>query len=59
MLKIGKIYKKSLEYNRRMGFRVKDQYVFYITHSKDLLKLKRDLTPYKFHTKKARDREFF
>lgn len=59
MLGMGRIYKKNLEHNRRMGFKARDQYVFYIMNSKDLLKLKEILASYKFHTKKARDREIF
>lgn len=58
-LGIGRIYKKKTEYNRRMGFRARDQYVYCITHSKELLKLKEILTPTAFHTKKAKDREIF
>ena len=58
-LGVGRIYKKKTEYNRRMGFRAKDQYVYCISHSKELLKLKEIITPTTFHTKKAKDREIF
>ena len=58
-LGFGKIYKKSMEANRRLGFKSMDQYTFYVTHSRDLLKLKEILSTSQFHTKKAKDMESF
>ena len=56
---MGRIYYKNLEYNRRRGINAKDQYAYYITNSKELLKFKELLDKCIFHTKKERDKELF
>jgi hypothetical protein len=56
---IGRIYKKSYEYSRQKGTNARDQYAFYVTSIKELLKLKEILTPLEFHSKKKKDMEIF
>lgn len=58
-LGFGKIYKKSLRYNRDLGFKSRDQYYLVIGNSKDLLKLKDILSDSIFFTKKKKDKELF
>jgi len=58
-LEMGKIYKKSMEYNRNKGINARDQYVYYITSSKDLNKFKEILQKHEFHSKKKKDAENF
>ncbi len=58
-LKIGKIYKKKLDYNRKLGFKARDQYYYVLSSLKDLLKLKKVLDKHPFHTKKRKDKDIF
>lgn len=58
-LGIGKIYKKNNQYQRNKGVNSRDQCVFYITSSKELLKLKDLFLPSTFHSKKANDMKLF
>jgi len=58
-LGFGKIYKKKMDYNRKLGFKSKDQYALYVTNSKDLLTLKNLLSDAVFFTKKKKDIEIF
>ncbi|PIN90984.1 hypothetical protein COU61_02465 [Candidatus Pacearchaeota archaeon CG10_big_fil_rev_8_21_14_0_10_35_13] len=58
-LGFGRIYHKNYDYTRKMGFNSKDQFAFYVTSSKDLLKLKEILLSTEFYSKKCRDRDLF
>jgi len=58
-LKIGKIYKKNLQYSRDLGFEARDQYSFVISSINDLLKFRELLFKSKFHTKKENDKNIF
>jgi|SRR3989344_425162 len=58
-LGFGSIYKKNMDSNRRRGFKARDQCAYYVSHSKDLIKLKEILLSCKFFTKKAKDKDIF
>jgi len=55
----GKIYKKSLKYNRDLGFKSMDQYNFVVGKTADLLKLKNLFSDVIFFTKKEKDIKLF
>src|SRR3989344_4195981 len=53
------ILSKSYNYSRKKGIMSSDQFVFYVTSSKDLLKIKDIFQTGEFHTKKKKDMIYF
>lgn len=58
-LGVGRIYKKKMSYARDKGWNAQDQYAYYVTSVKDLLKVREVLLSSEFHTKKKKDFELF
>ena len=58
-LGFGRIYKKKMDYNRKLGFKTKDQYNFVVGNVKDLLELKKILSDTNLFTKKEKDIKLF